>query len=396
MGFWASGDDSVPAGVAPEDPYKRPGGEERRWFNESEYAGSIPKSVLGTRQNSEAVGSFYDDRDSKAFTSRLRGDMAAIGSRTAPQAAGTKMNPGAYLPGSAKVGPMSTYAGAKADFSDSSAVGAQQAAMMDRFAGIAAGTTRGPGVEQLYANSLAQKAAQTSAAGSGTARFGGAATMRALVAGKDAASQQTAAAAQVVGAQEQQAAQSMLASLASSARGAEWDAASGQASLAQQAALWSAGQKNQAAMAQAGFDQQTGMFNASATQKQYDLDMQTAIQNMEAKLRAQGLDDAAIAARLGFMQDQINRDKSDRMAFWDYAYGDRKFDAQQQFQADTLAAQQGYARWAAGGQALGAMAGAYSAGKSSSGPSWDGSGMSGGASRYSYGDASTAARLGGG
>ena len=130
------------------------------------------------------------------------------------------------------------------------------------------------------------------------------------------------------------------------------------------------------------------MFNASAAQKQYEMDQARQLSNMEAYLRSQGLNDQAIAARMGFMQEQMNRDKADRMAFWDYASGNSKFDATSAWQQSQLAAQNASARWAAAGQGLGMVAGAYSG---TGGGAWDGSGMSGGTT--SYEDASRAADM---
>lgn len=402
MGFWASGDESSASDWKPPPGYGKPSGpgaEESKAFADSGGYAKMPASVMASRDNSKAVGSFYDDRDSSAFKSRMYADLSALGSRAAPQAGKTSLGAGART-SAATVGPMSMYGGAKANFGNSNAVAAQQAALIARMSGIADGSISGPGVDQLKANLGATVAAQTSAAGSGAARFGGGAALRGLAGSKAAASQQTAATGAIVGAQEQQAAQSMLSGLASSARGSAYDQAAGQAAFDQQASMFNAGASNSAALAGAGFRQQAGMFNATAGQKQYEMDQQVAMSNMEASLRAQGLDDAAISARLGFLQAQMNRDKQDKMAFWDYAAGTHKFDASMQFQQDTMNAQAGASRWAAGGGAVGSMAGAWGSGSGSggSGGGWSGdmSGASKSADGYSYGDAETAGKLGGG
>lgn len=345
-----------------------------------------------------ASRAYFDDTDSDAFKARLYGDLSAIGSRGAPQAKTTSLGAGA-TPSAAKVGAMSTYGGATMGRADL-AVRADQAAMLARLGGIADGTTMGAGQQQVGASLASAQAANTAAAGSGSARFGGGSALRALGnrQGADAQAAAGMGAAAKVG--DQQQAGALYGALAGAMRSTDAGAAEQQADLYQKAGMFSAGALNTSGLAQAGFDQQSGMFRAQAAAKQADMDFSVQMANMEATLRSQGLDEAAIAARIGFLQDQNNRDKSDRMRFWDYASGGQKWDASRAYGLDAAATLKTNQQLAAAGGFGATMAGAWGGGGSGggSGGGWSGdmSGASKSADGYSYGDAETAGKLGGG
>lgn len=360
MGFWASGDSSNPgAGVdwstygKPKDAYEKEAREKalaNGYYGVGDYA---QKAVGGA----EGVTAYMDHSDSEAFRKRLNADMASIGGRAAPTAGKTAIGSGGNYY-AAKLGPTATYGGASLNLGDDAAARAQQMKAAAALKARADGTAVAPGVQQLYASLAKNNAATTAASATARAPNAGLA-MRALEARKAAATQGAAGDAAILKAQDQQASQAALANLLTSSRAADMQGATTDAAFKQNASMFSADALNKAAMATAAGDQSASMFNAGVAQEQYGMDQEVALANMRAYLQSQGLNDSAIAARMGMYQDAINKEKRDEMAFWDAAAGADRFNSSmswQQQQYDDAAAA---AKYAAAGQAIGAGVGYY-------------------------------------
>jgi hypothetical protein len=362
--MYAKADNSNPgAGVdwstygKPKTPHEED--DERRFKEASGYG--VPGSVL-TRpgMSKSAAVAFLDTTESDAFKKRLQNDLDSIGSRTAPTASTTEIGPAGRM-SAGKLGPAAGYGGASLDLKDDAAVRAQQAAMAARLRAIASGAAPSAGVEALRSNLDGSLAALTSAAGSARGKQNAGLAARALGQRSAQASQTTASDAAIMGAQDQQAAQAALANLQTSMRASDFAGADANAAMTQNAMLFSSDARNKFGLARAGMDQDASMFNASVGQEQADMNQQVQLANLEAQLRSQGLDDRAIAMRLGMMQDQMNKDKQDAMGFWGYAAGVRNFDSSMDYARDAASAQASAQRYAAGGSAVGSLAGAYGA-----------------------------------
>lgn len=355
MGFWASGDDNEGelSSVAAAAKWGPKNEFEADAASKYDAADGYGINQLGKPGMSKAaIAAYYDQSASDPFKSGLRSDVAGLGARTAPTAGTQNLgNVGGRsgYAGTAGIGAMATYGGASLDTGESDEMRARQMAALARLSAQAKGLGPSAGADQAAANLAAVRAGNMSAAASGPK--GNAALAARMMANRNAAAgASTSGAVAAIKTQEQMQAQDLYASLAGSMRSADFDAANQNAAFAGEASKFNAGQSNNAKLAAAGFDAQSKMFNATASQKQYEMDQQVALANMEATLRSQGLNDQAIAARMAMLQDQVNRDRMDRMAFWGFASGDRKFDASMQFQKDQDDAARTSARWGAAAQ----------------------------------------------
>ncbi len=343
--FWGS-DVAKSYAAKPSDPYGKADAER---YDAAKGYGVAPSVLAIPGVTKGAVASYMDRSASDPFRAKMNGDMAALAARETPRAGYSSFGPGGYMT-AATLGPMATASASKLDQSYADAIRAKQMAQLARLSSIASGATKGAGVEQLDANLVATKAANASMAGSGAGRFNVGAGLRGLADRNADASQAKASAAGMVGVQDKLEATNALASLASGTRAADMGAANADADLAARTAFFNAGADNSAGMARAGFAQNTGLFNADAAQKQYGMNHAVNMANLEASLRAQGLNDQAIAARMEMLGQQINRDRSDAMSFWDYSSGTRKFDATFQYQKDLDEARRTAERYAQAGQ----------------------------------------------
>jgi hypothetical protein len=322
----------------------------------------VPGSVMNRPGMTKgAAVSYLDTTDSEAFRKRLNNDLFAIGGRTAPQAGTTQFGAAGRM-AAAGLGPAATYGGASLDLSNDAATRAEQVRMLQSLRNRAMGIGQTPGESQFRANLTAQLSAANAGAMSARGRPNAGLALRNLGASKAATTQGAMSDLQILRAQDQQAARGHLANLASSGRAADFHGAETGAGFAQNAAMFSADAQNKFGLAGAGFQQGASLFNANAAQLQAELNQKVALSNLESQLRAQGLDDAAIAQRVGMYQEQINRDKQDAMNFYGYASGNRKFNAAQDYQKMTDAAMDQAQMFASGAKAAGGfvgMAGKY-------------------------------------
>lgn len=286
-----------------------------------------------------AWGTFSDEKDSDAFKADLDARMSAIAGRKAPTVAAPEWGPGAFTK-AATVGPATKAAGTTIARGPELAMRARQQAALGMFADAAAG--RGPSVAgaQMTAGVDQTLAAQSAALGSGP-RTGAALGMRAAMLGGNQALGGAAAQSAATKMQEANAGAQQFAQLSSGMRQADIGAALAQAKLDQETGLTNAGAENAATMANAGFAQQAGMFNAQAWQSEAEMRQRAELANVEAALRARGMNDAAINSYLAAYQKQFQADKAAKMAFWGMAQDNAQFDErmlsarqQQDMQAD--------------------------------------------------------------
>ena len=276
-----------------------------------------------SERNQKAQTTFYDTGESDAFKKDLDSRMAAISGRTAPSVSGPTFGSDAYMT-AAKAGPAALAAGTKIDRSAELAARAQQQNALSMLAAQAAGS--GPsvaGAQMGQSVDAALAAGNAAAASSGRMGAGLAARTASLAQGQmlaGAASQAAATKMQesVQGAQQ-------FASLAGSMRGADIGAALGQAKLDQETGLTNAGAQNAVTMANAGFAQQAGMYNATAAQTEAEMRQKAELANVEAALRARGMNDAAIQSYLAAYQKQFQLDKAAKTGYWEFAQGNDQF-----------------------------------------------------------------------
>lgn len=232
---------------------------------------------------------------------------------------------GAELGQATQVGPAATIATGPQD-----QMRARQNSLLDQLSGAAAGTSGPSAAEMMLKRGAdrAQAAALSRAAAAGTPGAQRQASFEAAGAIQDAAGQ-----AGIIRAQEQQAAQGLLASTAQGARGQDIGLATDQAGLEQGTAFKQADLTQQTALTQAGLTQDTAKTN-----------LLTGIEQQKTK-------DETIAKLLaaGYSMDQAKQQADLQQA---------QFNAK--LLADQAAADKGVAASssAAGGQALGAAAGA--------------------------------------
>lgn len=279
-----------------------------------------------------AWGAFGDTGESESFRKDLDSRMAAIAGRTAPSVSGPSFGADAYTT-AAKAGPAALAAGTKIDRSGELAARAQQQNALSMLAAQAAG--KGPSVagaqmgQSVDAALAAGNAAVASAPRSGS---GLAARTAALGQGQMLAGAATQSAATKM--QEALQGSQQFASLAAGMRGADINAALGQAKLDQETGIANAGAQNAVTMANAGFAQQAGMFNANAAQTEAEMRQKAELANVEAVLRSRGMNDAAIQQYLAAYQKQFNLDKQAKMAFWQQAQDMTQFEEKMRMQKE--------------------------------------------------------------
>jgi hypothetical protein len=109
--------------------------------------------------------------------------------------------------------------------------------------------------------------------------------------------------------------------------------ATARAKLAQEAGLFNASGLNAAELANAGFAQQMSGANATAWQKQAQMQQDVELANVEASLRSRGMTDDAIAHYLGAFQRQMHADKAAKQAYWEQSQDNFQFDEKMAYQA---------------------------------------------------------------
>jgi len=274
-------------------------------------------------RNQKAQTSFYDTGESDAFKKDLDSRMAAIAGRTAPSVSGPSFGADAYTT-AAKAGPAALAAGTKIDRSQELAARAQQQSALSMLAAQAAG--KGPSVAGAQMGQSVDAAlAAGNAATASAPRSGSGLAARTAMLGQG---QMLAGAANQAAATKMQEAlqgSQQFASLAAGMRGADINAALGQAKLDQETGLANAGAQNAVTMANAGFAQQAGMYNATAAQTEAEMRQRAELANVEAVLRSRGMNDAAIQQYLAAYQKQFQLDKAAKMGYWQYAQGNNQF-----------------------------------------------------------------------
>lgn len=308
-----------------------------------------------SERNQKAQSAFYDTAESDAFKRDLDSRMAAIAGRKPPSVSGPTFGADAFTT-AAKAGPAALAAGTKIDRGAELAARAQQQSALGMLAAQAAG--KGPSVAGAQMGQSVDAAlAAGSAAAASLPRMGAglAARTAALGQGQMLAGASSQAAATKM--QEALQGSQQFASLASGMRGADIGAALGQSKLEQETGLANAGAQNAVALANAGFAQQAGMFNATAAQTEAEMRQRAEIANVEAVLRARGMNDAAIQSYLAAYQKQFQLDKAAKTGYWSYAQGNDQFTTALMDRKNADAAAADSARLSAFASMLGGVAG---------------------------------------
>lgn len=270
-----------------------------------------------------AKEAFYNETNSDAYKADLDRRIAEISSRTAPTVGKTAFGANAYGKAS-QLGPAHGVAAQTIARPDADArVG--QGASMDAFLSGAAG--KGPSVapQQMQQSTDAALAAMSRARGARGARVNPA---LAGIAGRNEMGgvlhegMLTAASSK---AREANEAASRFGQLSAAVRDQDISAATAQAKMQQEAALYSANAQNANTLANKGFADQMSQFNAGAALKQAKLGQEVEFANVEADLRARGMNDQQIAGYLNNLQQQQHNDKNARQAYWEYDQDLRMF-----------------------------------------------------------------------
>lgn len=311
-----------------------PGGSSN-WMSGGGYGGGTGQGDLGLGGYSGHIykpdaGDFAnpDDQKNKDLLAQY---FNMLGGRQAPQAEAARLQSATTTAG-ANAGTGEGYGGATIDTTASNEGRKYQQGLLAQLQAESEG--KGPSLatetmKQGLAANLQQQAGLAGGMGGGN---NPALAMRNLQMGAASQNQQLLGQAGLARLQEQMAAQQQLGSMASGMRGQDIGLAEQQANLAQQAGMFSAGQRNQFSLANAGFTQQANLANMGALNQyglaQGSMDQQAALANLQAKLGLMGMNQQGQTWALG---QQLGMSEADRQAAMNY---------EQMMQSGSIAQQQ--------------------------------------------------------